>query len=200
MFYEPQRADHGLRHDPFKALVAPRPIGWISSRSAAGTVNLAPYSFFNAVSSEPPVVMFSSEGLKDTIRNVIETGEFVCNIVGRAQTLAMNATSAPLPPGENEFRHAGLEEVPSRLVAPPRVRDAAAALECRLLTHFELKDLEGRATGRHVAFGQVVGVHIEDRVIVAGRVDVTAIQPLARLGYKDYSAVEAVFELERPGR
>src|SRR3954467_9243593 len=144
-FYEP-RLGHGLPHDPFKAIVAPRPIGWISTVDAEGRPNLAPYSFFNAFCDSPPVVGLSSSGHKDSQRNVEETGEFVANLATRRQAEAMNQTSAALPHGVNEFEAARPAAAPSLLVRPPRVADAPAALECRLLLALPLKDLEGRPT------------------------------------------------------
>src|SRR5262245_58067249 len=144
-FYEPKDG-HRLPHDPFKAIVAPRPIGWISSIDAEGRVNLAPYSFFNAFCDSPPIVGFSSSGRKDSQRNVEATGEFAANLATRRQAEAMNRTSAPFPHGVNEFEAAGLRAAPSRLVKPPRVADAPAALECKLLLPLPLKDLDGRPT------------------------------------------------------
>lgn len=198
MFYETATRPP-LPHDPFKALVAPRPIGWISSISRSGAVNLAPYSFFNAVGSNPPLVMFSSEGRKDSLTFVEETGEFVCNIATLDLSAQMNATSAPLARGQSEFDVAGLNAVPSRLVKPPRVKEAAAALECKVLQSFEIKDLEGRPTDRWMVIGQVVAVYIDDRFIKDGLVDTAAMQPLARCGYADYAVVDRVFSLQRPG-
>jgi flavin reductase (DIM6/NTAB) family NADH-FMN oxidoreductase RutF len=198
MFYDAERNDHGLPHDPFKALVSPRPIGWISSLSKDGKVNLAPYSFFNAISSKPNMVMVSSEGLKDTIRNIAETGEFVCSLATFDLRLEMNQTSAPLPHGESEFAHAGLTPVPSQRVRPPRVGESPVALECVTVEVRALVDRHGRTLDRHVAIGEVVGVHIDDRLIVDGRVDITRARPIARLGYKDYAVIDQVFELTRP--
>jgi flavin reductase (DIM6/NTAB) family NADH-FMN oxidoreductase RutF len=198
MFYEPGRTSHGLPHDPFKAIVAPRPIGWISAMSATGEVNLAPYSFFNAVSTHPPLVMFSSEGFKDAVAFIAETGEFVCSLATYALREQMNATSAPLPRGVSEFAHAGLETAPSRIVRPPRVAASPAALECRVISIQELSDVEGRKTDRHVVFGQVVGVHIDDAFVKNGRFDIVAAQPIARCGYQDYALVSEVFSLTRP--
>jgi flavin reductase (DIM6/NTAB) family NADH-FMN oxidoreductase RutF len=198
MFYEPGRTSHGLPHDPFKAIVAPRPIGWISAMSAKGEVNLAPYSFFNAVSTHPPLVMFSSEGLKDAVAFIAETGEFVCNLSTFALRHEMNATSAPLPRGTSEFAHAGLATAPSRIVRPPRVAASPAALECRVISVQELSDVEGVKLDRHVVFGQVVGVHIDDALITNGRFDIVAAQPIARCGYQDYAMISQVFSLTRP--
>lgn len=198
MFYETARNDHGLPHDPFKAIVAPRPIGWITSISAAGAVNLAPYSFFNAVSSRPPMVMFSSEGEKDTVAFIRETGEFVCNLVTYDLREAMNATSAPLPRGVNEMEAAGLAAAPCRLVKPPRVAAAPCALECKLLQIMPLADLDGRPTGNHVVFGQVVGVHIDTQFLRDGVLDTAAMRPIARCGYHDYALTDALFAMRRP--
>src|SRR6516164_10707921 len=159
-FYEP-KTGHGLPHDPFKAIVAPRPIGWVSTVDPEGRVNLAPYSFYNAFSEAPPIVGFSSGGRKDSQRNVEATGEFVANLVTRRHALAMNLTSAPFPRGVDEMERAGLAAAPSRLVKPPRVADAPAALECKLLLVLPLKDLDGRSTANTLILGQVVGVHID---------------------------------------
>jgi flavin reductase (DIM6/NTAB) family NADH-FMN oxidoreductase RutF len=199
MYYESgKHREAGLAFDPFKALVAPRPIGWISSCDAAGRVNLSPYSFFNAFSGRPPIVGFSSEGRKDAIAFIEETREFVCNIVGRAMFEAMSLTSAPLPRGESEFAFAGLEQEPSRLVRPPRVKGAAAAMECRLIEVIALKDLSGAAADRFLAIGQVVAFHIDPAHVRDGIVDITSYQPVARCGYQDYSIVERLVALPRP--
>jgi flavin reductase (DIM6/NTAB) family NADH-FMN oxidoreductase RutF len=197
MFYEPARG-HGLPHDPFKAIVAPRPIGWISTLDRLGRVNLAPYSFFNAVSSYPPMVMFSSEGLKHSADNARATGEFVANLATEPLKHPMNQTSAPLPAGVSEMEVAGLTAAPSRLVRPPRVAESPAALECKVLQVIELQDLNGRANGNFVVFGQVVGVHIDERFLTDGLFDTARARPLARCGYKDYAVVEGVFALPRP--
>jgi flavin reductase (DIM6/NTAB) family NADH-FMN oxidoreductase RutF len=200
MFYRPGLDPHGLAHNPFKALVAPRPIGWISSLDAAGRLNLAPYSFFNAIADDPPMVMYSSTGRKlgldegkDTVANIRATGEFVVNIVSLALRAAMNVRSGPYPAGEDEFRLAGLTQAPARIVAPSWVAEAPAALECRA---WKVIDLPGESNV--MVIGEVVGVHIDDAVLVDGKVDVTLYQPLARLGYRDYAAVREVFALNRP--
>ena len=143
MFYEVAKRDHGLPHDPFKALVAPRPIGWISTASAKGEINLSPYSFFNAVSDQPPMVAFASQGRKDALTFIEETGEFVCNLATFELRDAVNETSAPLARGESEMTLAGLTPAPSRLVKPPRVAEAPAALECRHLQTVPLTPLSG---------------------------------------------------------
>jgi flavin reductase (DIM6/NTAB) family NADH-FMN oxidoreductase RutF len=197
MFYEPSLG-HGLAHDPFKAIVAPRPIGWISTISTSGNANLAPYSFFNAVSASPPMLAFSSEGLKDTVTNARDTGEFVYNLVSLTLLDQMNKTSAALPHGESEFAFAGLAQEKSRIVKPPRVAKAAAALECKVLQVISLTDLQNQETGRFMVIGQVVGVHIDDAFVSNGLFDTVAAQPVARCGYRDYAAVQSVFELRRP--
>lgn len=198
MFYEPALRNHGLSHDPLKALVAPRPIGWISSLSAAGVINLAPYSFFNLVSDRPPIVMFSSDGRKDSLANVEETREFVCNIVTDEFTAAMNTSSAPYAPEVNEFEKAGLAIEPSGLVKPPRVKGIAAALECRVTDIRPLLGLDGKSGRYTMVLGEVIGVHVDERILKGGRVDAAHFRLLARLGYMDYSVVERVFELQRP--
>jgi flavin reductase (DIM6/NTAB) family NADH-FMN oxidoreductase RutF len=199
MFYEPDKRDRSvLRHDAFKAIVAPRPIGWISTVDAQGRVNLAPYSFFNGVASRPPLVMFASEGHKDSVANIEATGEFVCNLATWDLREAMNETSAPMPHGASEMERAGLEPAPSRLVRPPRVKAAPCALECRLLRIVALHDLAGKPSGAHVVFGQAVGIHIDDRFIKDGLLDTAAMKPIARCGYDDYAVVEALFSMRRP--
>ena len=199
MFYEPDKRDKSiLPHDPFKAIVAPRPIGWITSISVKGEVNLAPYSYFNGVNSRANVVMFASEGRKDSLNNIAETREFVCNLATWDLRDAMNATAAPLPHGVNEMRHAGLESAPSRLVKPPRVAASPCALECKLVKIVAMETADGKPVDSHVVFGQVVGVHIDDRFIVDGLLDTAAMKPIARCGYDQYAVVEAVFSMTRP--
>ncbi|MFQ5621875.1 MAG: flavin reductase family protein [Paracoccaceae bacterium] len=201
MFYRPGIDDHGLPHDPFKAMVAPRPIGWISSCGADGHVNLAPYSFFNAMADNPPMVVFANtgtkadrDGAKDTVSNIRETGEFVHNLVPDALREAMNLTSGSYRAGVDEFELAGLEKAPSRLVKPPRVAAAPAAFECRLWKIVELP-------GDHnvMVIGQVIGIHYDAAMVRDGIFDVTRAAPLARLGYRDFAAVREVFALKRPG-
>lgn len=202
MFYESARRDHGLPHDPMKALIGPRPIGWISAVNAKGEVNLSPYSFFNAMGENPFVVAFSSNGYKDAVAFIDETHEFVCNLATYDLREAMNKTSAPLPRGDSEFAYAGLTAAPSRLVAPPRVAEAAAALECKWLRTIRLETIEGRAMDQYLVLGQVVGVHIEDRFIVDGLVDTAAMRPIMRGGYMDYfvATPETKFSIQRPTR
>lgn len=200
MFYETAKNDHGLPHNPFKALVAPRPIGWITAMNAKGEINLSPYSFFNAVSDRPDMVVFSSDGHKDALAFAEETGEFVCNLATFELRDQMNATSAPLRRGENEMAHAGLTPAPSRLVRPPRVAEAPAALECKWLKTVALEPIGGSPARYYLAVGQVVGIHIDDRFIVDGFVDTAAMQPIARAGYHDYfvATPETKFSIRRP--
>lgn len=187
-----------LAHDPFKAIVAPRPIGWITALSAKGEVNLSPYSFFNAISSRPNIVMFSSEQKKDAVAFVEETGEFTCSFATKALAQQMNQTSAPLPRGTSEYEHAGLEMASSKFVKPPRVAGSPAALECKLLSIQQLKDLDGNDVPRWMVLGQVVGVFIDDRYIVDGRFDTAGANPIARCGYADYAEVTSLFSIIRP--
>ncbi len=198
MHFDPHLNDHGLPYNPFKAIVAPRPIGWISSLNPQGVVNLAPYSFFNALSDKPPIVAFCSNSHKDSLKNIEATREFVCNMVGIEFFEQMSLTSAPLPYGEDEMAHAGLKPAASRVVKPPRVEGIAAALECKLLSIQQLHDLDGTVCQSWLVMGQVVSVYIDDRYIKDGRLDTLAIKPLARLGYQDYAAVERVFSMARP--
>ncbi len=198
MFYRPADG-HGLPHNPFNAIVSPRPIGWISSRGADGVDNLAPYSFFNAVAYTPPQVMFSSSGTKvdrdgkDSLANIRETGVFCVNIVEYAMRDAMNATSGSHAADVDEFEFAGIDKAECDQIACARVANAPASLECRLTQIVKLEGDESTAI-----FGEVVGVHMRDDCLVDGVFDVTRFQPLARLGYRDYAIVKEVFSLTRP--
>lgn len=201
MFYRPADG-HGLPHNPFKAVVSPRPIGWISTRGAGGQDNLAPYSFFNAVADTPPQVVFGStgdkpdrDGTKDSLANIRETGVFCVNIVDFASREAMNASSGPHPREVDEFAHAGVEKAPCETVACARVASSPASLECRLS---RIVRLAGPANW--AVFGLVTGVHLRDDCLVEGRFDVTRFQPMSRLGYRDYAAVREVFTMTRPGQ
>jgi flavin reductase (DIM6/NTAB) family NADH-FMN oxidoreductase RutF len=198
MFYDAVKNDHGLRYDPFKAIVAPRPIGWVTTMNGQGDINLAPYSFFNGISSRPALVMFSSEGLKDSVSFIRETGEFVCNLATWDLRTQMNATSAPLPRGVNEMERAGLAPAPSRLVKPPRVAASPCALECKLIKIVPIESAGGMAVDCHVVIGHVIGVHIDDRFIVDGKLDTAAMKPIARCGYDQYAVVESLFSMQRP--
>ncbi len=199
IFFEPQQRDRTIfPHDPFKALVVPRPIGWIATVSAKGELNLAPYSYFNAFSSNPPIVGFSSEGEKDSSTFALETGEFVWSMATWDLRDPMNASAASLPRGQNEFAHAKLETAPSRLVKPPRVAASPASFECRVTELVKLRDLDGRDSGRRLVLGRVVGIHIDEKFVQSGRVDSAAMRPIARGGYDEYSVVERVFSMPRP--
>lgn len=199
MFYEPHARDRAiLPHDPLKAMIAPRPIGWVTTMAGNGAVNLAPYSFFNAFSSSPMILGFSSEGRKDSLTFAQETLEFVWNLPTFALRERMNATSASLPRGISEFEHAGLTAAPSSLVAPPRVAESPCALECRVVDIVELRDVKRHSIGAFLVLGQVIGVHIDDAFIRDGRLDTAALRPIARCGYADYAVVDEVFALPRP--
>lgn len=198
MFYDTDKRDHGLPHDPLKAIVAPRPIGWISSISASGKVNLAPYSYFNAISNKPDMLMFSSAGVKDSVRNIRETKEFVANYASADLAREVNLSSVAAPHGQNEFELTGIEQAPSRLVKPPRVAAAHAALECVLVEEIQLKDRHGNAVDQYMIIGEIVGIHIDDAVVRNGRFDVTLAEPLTRLGYMDFQRPQEYFEMFRP--
>ncbi|MBL27968.1 MAG: flavin reductase [Rhodospirillaceae bacterium] len=198
MIYTNTQAELKLPHDPFKAIVAPRPIGWITALSAKGETNLSPYSFFNAVSAHPHIVMFSSETKKDAVTFIEETGEFTCSLATKPLAEQMSLTSAPLPRGENEYLHAGLEMATSRYVKPPRVAASPAALECKLLAIQQLVDLNGSTLPRWMVMGQVVGMFIDDRYIRDGRFDTAGANPIARCGYQDYAEVDSLFSIQRP--
>jgi flavin reductase (DIM6/NTAB) family NADH-FMN oxidoreductase RutF len=200
IFYRPAERDHELLpHDPFKSIVTPRPIGWVSTMAADGSVNLAPYSFFNAIGEGPPMLAFSSHGAKDSSTFAGELSEFVWNLVSFELREAMNETSAALPRGVSEFEHAGLEMAPSRLVTPPRVAAARCAMECRVVHHLRLHDIEGQETRQNLVIGQVIGVHLDESAIVDGVVDTAALNPVARLGGPaDYSALGEIFKMTRP--
>ncbi|RHZ97562.1 flavin reductase family protein [Cereibacter sphaeroides] len=192
MFYRPEDG-HGLPHNPFNAIVSPRPIGWISTRGPEGD-NLAPYSFFNAVAYVPPQVMFASTGAKDSLAALRASGVFCVNIVEEAALARMNATSAAFPRGTDEFLAAEVPKEECRAIPCPRVADAPASLECRVT---QVVELLGR--DNFLILGEVTGVHLRDDCLRDGRFDVTAFRPMARLGYRDYAVVREVIELSRPG-
>jgi flavin reductase (DIM6/NTAB) family NADH-FMN oxidoreductase RutF len=204
MFYRPGE-DHGLRGDPFNQLVVPRPIGWISTVDERGRVNLAPFSFFNAVAYVPPQVMFSTTGphadggVKDSLHNARETREFVFNLATWSLREAVNLTSTPAPRDVDELELAGLTMTPGRLVRPPLVAESPVHLECTLVEIVELRSPDRGEYVNTVVFGEVVGVHVSDSAIVDGRVDVRALDPIARLGYDQYTRVVEVFSMTRPG-
>lgn len=199
LFYETAGNAHGLKHDPFKAIVAPRPIGWIGTKAADGRRNLSPYSFFNAVSDRPKLVMFSSSGHKDSVTNIEETGVFTCSLASRHLADPMNTSSAAVPRGVDEFDLAELTPVTGRLVDAPYVGEAYAALECRMTQIFRPLDLEGRESDNWMVIGQVVGIHISPEILRDGRIDMGVARPLGRMGYMDYCDGGAeVFAMTRP--
>lgn len=200
MFYRPQDG-HGLAHNPFNAIVAPRPIGWIATRGADGAENLAPYSFFNAVAYVPPQVMFTSTSAKpdrgdtkDTVANIRETGVFCVNVVEYAMRDAMNQTSGPWPRETDEFARAGIDRAACETIPCSRVAGAPAALECRVT---QIVTLQGAAN--FAVFAEVVGIHLRDDCVIDGVFDVTSFSLLARLGYRDYAVIRESFTLDRPG-
>lgn len=203
VFYEPSQP-HGLKRDPFKALVVPRPIGWISTVSATGVANLSPFSFFNAISASPPMVAFAANGRhaeggpKDTLQNVTDTGEFVVNLATWDLREAVNRSSVAAPRAVDEFDLVGLEKLPSHLVRPPRVAASPVHLECRLLQIVPLPADPVTGEPNTLTIGSVVGVHIADAVLRDGRVDTAALAPIARLGYMDYAVVRDTFAMQRP--
>jgi flavin reductase (DIM6/NTAB) family NADH-FMN oxidoreductase RutF len=199
-FYEP-RNGHGLPHDPFNAIVGPRPIGWISSRSAAGALNLAPYSFFNAFNYIPPIVGFASIGYKDTVRNIEETGEFGWNLTTRALAEAMNQTCAPVPPNVSEFTLAGLTPVASRVIAAPRVAESPVSFECRMTQILQLQGADGEKVPTWLVLGEVVAVHIAKALLRDGVYNTAAAGHVLRGGGPaDYFSVgpEQLFRMHRP--
>ena len=199
-FYRPAEG-HRLRHDPFNAIVAPRPIGWISSLSATGVRNLAPYSFFNAFNYTPPIVGFSSTGYKHSVRNIAETGEFTWNLVSRAQAEAMNATSATVADDVDEFDLAGLQGAASVEVAPERVAGAPVSFECVTTQLIQLADRHGADVDAWLTLGEVVAVHVDESLVADGVYDTTAAQPVVRGGgpsaYYEVTA-DRRFDLRRP--
>ena len=199
MFYETASNAHGLRHDPYKAIAVPRPIGWISTVGKDGVCNLAPYSFFNAVSEKPHYVVIGSTGLKDTQRNIAETGEFVCSMATYDLRTHMNVTSAPVAPEVDEFPLGELTAAKSTLVKPPRVKESPAAFECVHWQTLELPNPNG-PTNSALIIGRIVGIYIDDRFIKDGLVDTGGMRPIARMGYMDYAVVtpETMFTMTRP--
>jgi flavin reductase (DIM6/NTAB) family NADH-FMN oxidoreductase RutF len=198
MFYDTDTNQHGLAHDPFKALVAPRPIGWIGSLSEDGTPNLAPYSFFNAIGERPKMVMFASDGRKDSVTNIEHTREFTASLVSLDLAEKMNASSVSAPPHVDEFKYAGLTARAGELVSAPYVSEAYAALECKLVDLFSPKTLSGGHASYILVIGQVVGIHIDPHIIDDGRIHMGRAAPVARMGYRDYSHGSEPFEMTRP--
>ena len=192
MFYRPEDG-HGLPHNPFNALITPRPIGWISTRSSDGSANLAPYSFFNGIAYVPPQVMFASTDPKDSLANIEATGVFCVNVVESAARDRMNTTSKAFARGVDEFEMSGTPKARCETIDCDRVADAPANLECRMTNIFRML-----GEGNFLITGEVIGIHLRDDCIVDGKFDVTTFQPLSRLGYRDYSVVENLFSLARP--
>ncbi|MBT2334962.1 flavin reductase family protein [Variovorax paradoxus] len=199
-YYEPSKG-HGLSHNPLNALVALRPIGWISTRDAQGRVNLAPYSFFNAFNYDPPIIGFSSIAWKDSVQNASETREFVWNLVTRELGDQMNRTSVPLAHGEDEFPFAGLTAVPGRLVNVPRVAESRAAMECKVIDIVQFKNTDGDKVSGWLVLGEVVAVHIDKTLLKDGVYQTAEAYPIMRAGgLNDYVQVlpENVFQIARP--
>jgi flavin reductase (DIM6/NTAB) family NADH-FMN oxidoreductase RutF len=198
VFYDATKNNHGFANDPFKAVVAPRPIGWISTFAADGTANLAPYSFFNAFSESPHYVAFGSGGYKHTLENITQRGDFAVNLATYDLRDAMNATSASVAAHVDEFDIAGLSKTACEYVSAPRVGESPVTLECRHFQTIDLPDDEGRVSD-WLVIGRVLGIHIEDQFIVAGRVNTAAMRLIARLGYSEYATIESAWRLRRPG-
>lgn len=199
-FYEPSKG-HGLAHDPFNAIVGPRPIGWIASQSASGVLNLAPYSFFNAFNYTPPIIGFASVGRKDSLNNIEQTGEFVWNLATRPLAEAMNLSSVAAPPDINEFELAGLTAVPGRMVKVPRVAESPVAFECRCSQILQLASADGDEIATWLVLGEVIGVHIDQALLKNGSYDTAAAHPILRGGGPaDYFEVrqESLFQMYRP--
>ena len=199
-FYEP-RNGHGLKHDPFNAIVAPRPIGWISSRGADGNINLAPYSFFNGFCYKPPIVGFSSTSRKDSVQNIEETGEFVWNLATMDLARQMNATAAHVARDVNEFEIAGLTQAPCRLVNVPRVAESPVSFECKVTQIIQLQGANGEKAQAWLTLGEVVGIHLDRALVKDGVYQTQLARPIARAGRKgDYFVMtpETMFEMVRP--
>lgn len=206
MFYEPSKKNHGLSKNPFNSLIVPRPIGWISSVDEAGVFNLAPYSFFNAVCYRPPIVMFSSgvgsgsDKMKDSLRNIESSGEFVCNLANWETREQMNQSSAAVPPATDEIKLAGLTPIASTLIKAPRIAEAPVHLECRYLKSVDIPTWE-ESDIYTMVLGEVVGIHIRDELITAeGLIDVAKMRPIGRMGYNDYTRIDGdtLFTMQRP--
>lgn len=203
MFYDTEKNNHGLPFNPFKACIIPRPIAWITSQDKNGILNLAPYSYFNAVSDIPPMIMFATttkhmdQGKKDTLKNIEETKEFVVNIATWNLREAVNLSSGDFDRRVSEIDVAKLELLPSTYVKPPRIKGSPVHLECRYHQTVQLPVIDDKQTNQ-VVFAQVVGIHIDDSIIVDGKIDVTRFKPIARMGYMEYAMIEDKFCMERP--
>lgn len=200
MFYDSIQNQHGLKHDPFKALMAPRPIGWIGTLSKDGIANLAPYSFFNAVGDRPHYVVFGSGGIKDTLRNIQDTGEFTCSMSNWDLREHMNLSSAAVPPDVDEFPLSGLTGVRGNIVKAPYVKESPAVFECKLHQVIELPPIAPQRGQHFMGVGYVVGIHIDDRYIQDGIVKTSEMRPIGRMGYMEYAVVtpETTFSMNRP--
>ncbi|MGV8937014.1 MAG: flavin reductase family protein [Allorhizobium sp.] len=198
MFYSTDGNKHGMAHDPFKAIVSPRPIGWIGSRGSDRSINLSPYSFFNAVSDSPKIIMFSSTGAKDSLRNCQESGVFTASFVSRNLAESMNTSSIAVPYGTDEFAIAGLSPADGVMVDAPYVREAFAALECKVTEIIRPKTLSGEDADAYMVFGQVVGIHLSEEILTDGRIDMARARPVARMGYLDYCDGGEAFQMVRP--
>lgn len=199
MFYTTDTNQHGLKHDPFKAIVAPRPIGWIGTKGRDGSLNLSPYSFFNIISDKPKLVMFSSAGRKHSLRNAEETGVFTASLASRHLAEHVNASSAPVDYGVSEFEIAGLTAGMAELIDAPYVAEAYTVLECRVTEIVNPKGLDGAASESFMVIGQVIGIHISEEIVREGRIDMGLARPIARMGYRDYAdGGSDVFEMTRP--
>jgi flavin reductase (DIM6/NTAB) family NADH-FMN oxidoreductase RutF len=199
MFYRTDTNAHGMRHDPFKAIVAPRPIGWIGTKGRDGSINLSPYSFFNIVSDSPKIVMFASSGRKHSMMNAEQTGVFTASLASRHLAEQVNTSSAPVAYGVSEFEVAGLTARGGELVEAPYVAEAYTALECRLTEIIRPRGLDGQESDSFMVFGQVIGIHISPEIIRDGRIDMGLARPIGRMGYRDYAdGGSDVFELVRP--
>jgi flavin reductase (DIM6/NTAB) family NADH-FMN oxidoreductase RutF len=199
-FYEPTQG-HGLRHDPFNAIVGPRPIGWISTLSPEGVANLAPYSFFNGFNYIPPIIGFSSTSRKDSIANIEQTGEFVWNLATMDLAKQMNATAAHVAPDVSEFVLAGLTEAPSKIVNVPRVAESPVSFECKLTQIIQLQGADGKKVNGWLTLGEVVAVHIDKSLIRDGVYQTALARPIVRAGRRgDYFEItpDAMFEMIRP--
>lgn len=198
MFYDPRHDHHGLKHNPWLGIIVPRPIGWISTTAPDGTLNLAPYSSFQTLSSNPPFLMFSSDTPKDSAKNAKSSGYFCMNLATYALRDAMNQSSAPYPSEVSEFEATGLTPVPCRNIPTMRVKETPVAIECKLSQVVSLTPSTGAPCTNQISIGEVVGIHIDEAVIRDGLVDIDLMQPLARLGYRDYMVATTTFAMERP--